>query len=332
MLRAAILGLGWWGKTIVGRMKDSQKLRIVRAVELSTGPHAELAAENGIALGCSYDDVLADPEIDAIILTTPNSLHRAQVEAAARAGKHVFCEKPLALTLEDAEAMIAACREAGVILGVGHERRFELAMIELRWMVANDELGTIMHAEAAFSHDKLVNVPATDWRRSAVESPAAGMTAMGIHLTDAFVNLFGPAESVYAATAHRVLDGENGDVVSVICRHKSGPLTYLNATLATPLYLHFAVFGTRAWVEFRNETHPDTVGNSSLTVRFQDGCTATWTFDWTDTVKANLEAFAEAATGGRPYPIPDEEKLQTIAILEAVVRSAMTGNAVKLDG
>lgn len=330
MMRAAILGLGWWGKTIVQRMAASDKLRVVTAVELRVEPHAEFAAANGLKLTTSYDEVLADPEIDAIILTTPNTLHRPQVEAAAKAGKHVFCEKPLALTLADAEAMVAACADAGVTLGLGHERRFELAMVELRRMVAAGELGTIMHAEAAFSHDKLINVPPTDWRRSKKESPAAGMTAMGIHLTDAFVNLFGPAVSVYAATAHRVLEGENGDVVSVICRHASGPLTYLNATLYTPLYLRFAVFGTDAWAEFRNESHPDTVGSATLTVMRTGQQPVTTEYDWTDTVRANLDLFADAAAGRGTYPFTDAEKLGNIAILEAIVTSAETGAVVTL--
>lgn len=329
MLRAAIVGLGWWGRTIVGRMRQSETLRVVAAVELEPQRWAAFAAENDLAL-MGFAEVLADPAIDAVILTTPNSLHRAQTLAAAAAGKHVFCEKPLALTLADAAEMVAACEAAGVVLGIGHERRFEPAMQEVERMVRSGELGTIMHAEAAFSHDKLVNVPVTDWRRSATESPAAGMTAMGIHLSDAFVNLFGAPSEVHALTAKRLLPGENGDVVSVVCRHDAGPLTYLNATLATPLYLRFAVFGSDAWVEFRNASHPDTVGTTTLFVQRTSAPLETRVYEWTDTVRANLEAFADAAVNGVAYPIPADQKLANIAFLEAVVKSAATGQAVRL--
>lgn len=195
--RAAIVGLGWWGRTIVGRMKHSDRLRIVAAVEAQPEAHRDFAASHGLALYGDYASVLAAPEIDAVILCTPNGLHTEQVAQAAAAGKHVFCEKPLALTRAEAERSVAACREAGVVLGIGHERRFELAMQEVRRLVRDGALGTVMHAEANFSHDKLSNVPPGDWRRSAKESPAAGMTAMGIHLTDAYVSLFGPVEEVY---------------------------------------------------------------------------------------------------------------------------------------
>ena len=103
--------------------------------------------------------------------------------------------------------------EAGVALGIGHERRYELAIGEVRRLVREGALGTIMHAEANFSHDKLANMPPGDWRLSAKDAPAAGMTAMGIHLTDLFLDLLGPATEAYAATTSRVAYPETGDVI-----------------------------------------------------------------------------------------------------------------------
>ena len=330
MLKAGIAGLGWWGRTMVGRMKDSEKLRIVAAADVAPERHAEFLAPYGIDLYGDFDRLIADDRLDCVILCTPNSLHTAQVAAAAARGLHVFCEKPLALTRDEAERSVEACAKAGVVLGIGHERRFESAMEELRRMVRAGELGTIMHAEANFSHDKLVNVAQTDWRRSSKESPAAGMTAMGIHLSDAFVNLFGPASEVFAATANRVLQSENGDVVSALIRHEGGATSYLNAVLATPLYLRFTVFGSKAWAEIRNDTHPDTPGPATLTVQVTGEEPRVTRFDWNDTVKANLEAFAEAIEGGADYPFTEAEKIGNIAVLEAIARSAATGELVQV--
>jgi predicted dehydrogenase len=277
-----------------------------------------------------FEDALEDPAIQAVILCTPNSLHTSQVARAAAAGKHVFCEKPLALTRAEAEASVAVCARHGVQLGLGHERRFELAMVEVERMVRAGELGTIMHAESSFSHDKLINVPPTDWRRSAAESPAAGMTAMGIHLSDAYVNLFGAVSQVQAMTARRVLEGENGDVVSVLMRHRAGMTSYLNAILYTPLYLRFCVFGTKALVEYRNETHPDTPGPSTLTVQVTGEPPRVTHYDWTDSVRANLDLFAQAAQGRAVYSFTDEQKIGNIAALEAIARSAATGECVQV--
>ncbi|MGA1633254.1 MAG: Gfo/Idh/MocA family protein [Gemmobacter sp.] len=330
MLRAAIVGLGWWGRTITDRMAASEEMRITRAVDLWPANHADYSARHGIPVGASYDEVLADPAIDAVILCTPNSLHTPQVAAAARAGKHVFCEKPLALNAAEARASVEICRAHGVQLGIGHERRFETAMLEIERMVRAGELGTIMHAEANFSHDKLINVPPTDWRRRADESPAAGMTAMGIHLSDAFVNLFGAATEVQAQTAARVLPGENGDVVSALIRFASGPTAYLNAVLYTPLYLRLAIFGTGAWAEYRNETHPDTPGPATLTIQRTGAAPEVHRHEWTDSVRANLDLFARAATGRGSYPFTDVQKIGNIAVLEAIVRSAATGECVRI--
>ena len=328
MRHAAIVGLGWWGRTIVDRMKDSERLKIVAAVEVNPEPHREFAATHGLTLHEEYAAVLADPDIDTVILCTPNGMHTRQVAEAATAGKHVFCEKPLALTRAEAEQSVTVCREAGVVLGIGHERRFELAMLEVQRLVREGELGTIMHAESNFSHDKLINVPTTDWRRSAKESPAAGMTAMGIHLTDAYVNLFGPVSEVYASTAQRVLEGDTGDVVSALLRFKSGATAYLNAILYTPLYLRFTVFGSKAWVEFRNHEHPDTPGPSTLIFQKSGEPRQETVCEWTDTVRANIESFVDQIEGKADYPFTDAQKVGNIEVLEAISRSAETGQPV----
>ena len=163
-----------------------------------------------------------------------------------------------------------------------------------------------------------------------MHSPAAGMTAMGIHLTDAYVNLFGEVESVFAVTANRVLKSENGDVVSVLMRFASGATGYLNAILCTPHYLRFVVFGSKAWVEVNNQTHPDTPGPATLTLQVTGKDPKVSVFDWTDSVKANLEAFADAVRGEADYPFTDFQKIENIAVLEAVARSADSGAPVAI--
>jgi len=330
MLKAAVIGLGWWGKTMTGRLASSDEIRIARAVDLFPERHADYSAQYGIPVSGSFDEVLTDPAIDVIILCTPNSLHTRQIAAAANAGKHVFCEKPLALNRADAEASVAICKQKGVMLGMGHERRFEPAMEEITRMVRGGELGEIMHAEANFSHDKLINVPVGDWRRSAAESPAAGYTAMGIHLSDAFISLFGPATEVQAMTAARVLPGDNGDVVSAILRHTNGATSYLNAILYTPHYMRFTVFGTKAWVEYRNETHPDTPGPASLIIGRTGQPDEVRHFEWTDSVRANLDEFARAATGRGTYRFKEAELISNIAVLEAIVASAGGAGTIKI--
>ena len=329
MIHAAVAGLGWWGQHMLRRLKGSEHIRLVATVE--TNPErAAVAAEHGLKFVGSLDEALRDPDIEAVILCTPHTLHGAQVLACAEAKKHVFCEKPLALTRADAERSVAACKAAGVVLGIGHERRYEPAIVEVRRLLCEGALGTVMHAEANFSHDKLANVPAGDWRTSPEAAPAAGMTAMGIHLTDLFVELLGPAREAFAMTTSRVAYPDNGDVVSALLRFESGATAYLNAILVTPHYLCLTVFGSKAWVEVRNETHPDTPGPSTLTLQHADGRREVREFPWLDTVRANVEAFARAAQGSAPYPFTDEEKIGNIAVLEAICRSATSNAPVRI--
>src|SRR2546430_16132616 len=211
MLNTAMIGLGWWGKERVRSARTSQLMRFTRGVTLEPETVRDFASEMKLDIGTSYEDVLADKSIDAVVLATPHTRHRAQVEAAAAAGKHVFCEKPFALTVEDAKAAISACRKAGVALGVGHNRRFWPSILKLKEVVGSNEFGTVMFAEGNYSHDILANTPLDNWRSAPQETKAGGMTGMGIHLLDAISFLIGPMARVIALSTKRILPFETGD-------------------------------------------------------------------------------------------------------------------------
>ena len=129
-LRAAVVGLGWWGRHITETLDASRLIDVVGVAEPDLDRVAAFAESRGLHVDTNLSATLEDPKIDAVIIATPHLLHEEQVLAAAGAGKHVFCEKPLALTAEAARRMLAACRSRGLVLGVGHERRFEGAMEE----------------------------------------------------------------------------------------------------------------------------------------------------------------------------------------------------------
>ncbi len=331
MINAAIIGLGWWGRHIVTTLQDkSDKIHFSRAVDIAPAAATEFAVEKDFLVTANLADVLNDPAIEAVVLATPHSLHEEQIIAVAKAGKHVFCEKPLALTFASAERSVAACDEAGVVLGLGHERRFEPAMQEIARLVASGELGDIMHVEANFSHDRLANLASDNWRVSSVESPAAAMTATGIHITDSYINMFGPVEQIFAMTATRNPANANGDILNFSLRFKSGATGALNSILETPLYMRYAVFGSKAWVEARDYSHPSEVGPTDLFISRREGEIETQTFQYVDTVKLNFEAWADAISGVAEYPFTRAQKLENIAVFEAICQSAKSGLPVML--
>ena len=201
--------------------------------------------------------VLEDPSIDLVILATPHAQHAQQIETVARARKHVFCEKPVGLSVEEVRRSLDACRVAGVRLGVGHERRFEPGIQELRRLLADGFFGTIMHVEACFHHDKLLGISGDNWRVSAQAEVPLAMTATGIHLTDLFLDLIGPIETVTAFPVTRTENIDYADTVSIHVGFSSKATGYISTVLATPFYSRLAIFGSEGWAEVRDASHPD---------------------------------------------------------------------------
>jgi predicted dehydrogenase len=324
MLNTAIVGLGWWGRIIVEIIQGkSQRMRIVRGVEPDIGSARQFARKHSVSLTADLETVLTDQEVQAVILATPHSLHEGQVLAAARAGKHVFCEKPLGLSRASAERSVAACREAGVVLGIGHERRFEPPFREIRRLVVEGELGTLLQIEANFSHDKFLDLPKENWRRSKGEAPAGGMTATGIHLLDLAISFLGPAESVLAESRTLASDLSAGDSLATLLRFHNGTTASINVMLATPFISRFAVYGSKGWAEVRDKAHVEAPEGWTLTRGIKDSrSTQVTDYPVATPVRDNLEAFAEACTGDASYPISTDEMVATVAALEAVFKSS----------
>jgi predicted dehydrogenase len=325
MLKAAIIGLGWWGRTIAGLLQGNPKLRLVRAVALD--PAAErFAVEHGMAFSNDFDAAIDDPGVEAVILCTLHSQHCEQIVRAANAKKHVFCEKPLTLSRADALKAVAACNANGVALAVGHEKRFEPPIVELFRMVAAGELGTPLQVEANFSQDKFLSLRPDNWRLSEKEAPAGPMTATGVHLLDLSVGLLGPAESACVRVRQLGSGLKNGDTLGLLVGHRSGGNSLISAILATPFEGRFAVYGSKGWADVRDKAHPEAPQGWVLTVNSRDREKTVREYPPANAVLANLEAFADAAAGRAPYPVPQEQMIANISALEAVFRSARSGN------
>jgi predicted dehydrogenase len=318
MINTAIVGLGWWGKNLVKAARDfGAPLNFTRAVSLEPDTVRDFAAEHRLALGTTLEDVLADRAIQAVVLATPHSKHRAQVEAAARAGKHIYCEKPFALAKADAAAMLEAVKRAGVVIAVGHHFRLMPSMRVLAELKASGALGTIMHAEGNYSHDWLADYPVDGWRMAAAESRAGGMTGMGIHVLDSFRDLVGPMKRVAALSKARVLQVPAGDTTAALVEFENGATGTLATTLKTPFVWRIALYGENCWVESVSETR--------AIVRHAGKEPEVIDKPADNHLGRNLDYFAKAAMGQGAFPISADGILQTTAALEAVFKSADAG-------
>jgi predicted dehydrogenase len=323
MLNAAIIGLGSWGQRLARSVHGkSDKLRIACGVTRTPAKAADFATETGIPVTDDYEAVLRDPAIGAVIIATPHSQHVEQIARAAAVGKHVFAEKPLALTRAGVAAAFDACERAGVVLAVGQNRRFLPAVAEIRRLLGEGALGTLLHMEANFSGPSGARHATSAWRASAAESPWGGMTGKGLHMSDLMILFAGPIAEVDARSKRRVLTADLDDVTVMLIGFASGATATLATLTATAQLFRLHVFGSKGWAALE--------GHDRLRVSLLGESERVTDFPPTDIERAELEAFAEAVGGGATYPVPRQDVENNIAFLEAIGRSVAASAPAKV--
>ncbi len=333
-LKTAIVGLGWWGGTLIDSVRDSPLIRFVAAATRSRSQRdQELAAKYGIRLAGSLEELIADREVDAIVLATPPSGHPEQIIKCAQAGKHIFCEKPLSATKASAEEAISAARRAGVTFGLGYNRRFHPSWVDLKRRITAGELGTISHVECTMSGPNALLIGKDAWRAQPAEAPCGGLLPMGVHAIDGLIDLFGHIDGAYCQSLRRAAPGPNDDTTSILFRLQAGPTAYLATMMATAGSFRFQVYGSKAMALLGGAVH--VAGQSSEQRRSGlfgsyllqpvKGDAQSIDVPAFDVNRAELEAFATAAAGGAPYPISLEQMIHGVAVTEAVLASAKSG-------
>ena len=331
--------MGWWGRTLVEAVADSDVIRVVGGATRTVSPEVTAFAEaQTLTLAKDFNALLGDKNIDAVVLATPHSQHTEQVMAAAQAGKHVFCEKPFALTKADADAAVAATKHAGVTLGLGYNRRFHPEMTALREKITAGDLGTVLHFEATMTFPNALFLKPEAWRADREETPCGGLTPMGVHAIDGMIDLGGEIEQVFCQSVRRVVQVESDDTTSMLFRMKNGASGYLGTITATGPGFSFQVFGSKGSLRLEGMTH--VAGASSeerrtrlfSTAKWQPikGPAETWEAARLDVTRTCLEAFATAASGGTPFLIPTSDMVHGAAVTEAVVKSAASGHTERV--
>ena len=324
VIKLAVIGLGWWGHKIVRDLQGSDDARVVLAVDIEPRARDAVSAL-GVRTAATLDEALADDEVQAVVLCTPHRLHAEQIVAAARAGRHVFCEKPLTTTGQEARAALAAVAEAGIQIGIGHERRFEPAVQRVRDMCISGELGTPLVLEGNFSQDKFLDLPADNWRLSDEHAPVGPLSATGIHLVDLAIAVFGRPTEVWARLSTQATTFENGDTLTITMGFEKGQTALITAILTTPFAGRVTVLGSKAWVEIRDRNHPELPRGWDVTTVHRGAEAETTFYPPHPSVRENIETFARAAQGLETYPVSLEEMQSNVDAFEAITRSARSG-------
>lgn len=323
-LRVGCLGMGWWSDVLADAVVRSGKIQIVSCYTRSEDKRNAFARKYGCTAAPSYEAMLADNSIEAIINTTPNDVHLPSTKAAAEAGKHVFLDKPIANTVSDGRAITEVCKKAGVVLALGYQRRRESHFRTVKKQIDAGAFGKLVNAEANISRDRLGKIDLSSWRYQAAGMPGGVMLQIGIHYIDVLEYLIGPVKAVSGRSAQLVLPGDNPDVASLILEHENGALSTLNASYASASeYYLMNVYGKEATAYYdmhgglrilkRGETKPVAVPS-----------------DNNDTFVEELEEFASAVRGNGKPEVGGEFATTSLAVIRAGVLSAREGRRVEV--
>src|SRR3982750_2678449 len=321
-VKVGCIGIGWWSDVLADAMQRSGKFTIAACYSRSADKRQKFATKYGCRAASSYEEVLADRTIEAIINTTPNGVHKETTIAAARAGKHVFLDKPIANTISDARALTDACRQAGVVLALGYQRRREA---HFRWVKQHlAEFGRLVNGEANISRDRLGKIDLASWRSSAAGMPGGVMLQIGIHYTDVLEYLMGTVIAVSARSAQLVLPGDNPDVASLILEHENGALSTLNASYASASEYYLMNIYGKERTAFYDMASGLRILKRGETKAQPVACPEN------DPIAEELEEFARAVRGEVEPEMDGEKSTASLAVILAGIKSAREGRRVEV--
>jgi predicted dehydrogenase len=322
-MNVACIGMGWWSDVLADAIVRSGRMKIVACYSRSRDKREAFARKYACTAAASYEEILGDRRIEAIINTTPNSAHLETTYAAAAAGKHVFLDKPIANTIDDARAITAACRQAKVVLALGYQRRRES---QFRWIKQNlDKFGKLVNAEANISRDRLGKIDLNSWRYTAEGMPGGVMLQIGIHYTDVLEYLIGPVKAVSGRFVRLVLPGDNPDVASLVLEHENGALSTLNASYASASeYYLMNIYGKEASAYYDMHQGLRFLSRGSTTADVVP-CSKN------DPIVEELEEFVNAVRGDGQPEMDGERSTRSLAVLLAGIRSAREGRRVEIE-
>ena len=323
-LRVAAIGIGWWSDVLADAVRRSDKLKLVACYTRSAAKAKDFADKYGCRAAASYEALLADPEVEAVINTTPNDVHRITTCAAAAAGKHIFLDKPIANSIADGRAITEACRAAGVVLALGYQRRRESHFRWIKQQIDAGVFGRLVNAEANISRDRLGKIDLGSWRYQAAGMPGGVMLQIGIHYTDVLEYLLGPIRAVRGQFAQLVLPGDNPDVASLLLQHDNGALSTLNASYASASeYYLMNIYGKDATAYYD-------LNNGLRLIKRGEQVPVSIASPNNDTLVEQLDEFAAAVRRGGQVEVGGDYATRSLAVVRAGILSAQQGRQIEV--
>jgi len=316
-IRYGILGYGRFAeRRIAPSLRSCRHSRLVAIQKRDVEAAREKAEAAGIPKWYgSVEELVADPEIDAVFVASANALHYEQTLVAARAGKHVLVEKPMAVSAAQCEEMVQVCRSAGVKLGVGHNMRYTNAVRWLRQLVQSGELGRVASVTAVFH--VVADPKLRTWVFDGKLAGGGAFADLGVHLVDAVRFVLGEELQQIRAFLRKEQQGREVEIgVSVLGATGSGALVRFDTWFELPFRTELVLYGTQKAAGIVRFDAPERAGLVFEDVG--DGKRELRELPPSDPYREEIDRFSLAVLSGVDPDIPGEEGLANQHILDAV--------------
>ena len=316
MIKAASVGLGWWSDELANSIQSkSKKIKIVSCYSRSKKKRINFSKKFKTEYHNSYKALIKDKNIDAVLLTTPHSLHAKHTIQALQNGKHVFVEKPMATKSIGAKKMLITAKKYNKTLAVGHNRRFSSVFNYLKKLNNQKKIGKILHIDANFSASGALNYKKNFWRANRKESPGGAIAGLGIHMIDLMCFFGGKIKSVQSLVKRYAINVNMDDTTSAIFEFNNKCTGNLTSIFACPYISTFNVYGTKINIFSQ-------IDDNKITIVNKKGKVKNLNLINHDTLFLELQEFADTCMNKKKYRIKNKEAVHNVEVMEAIVKSS----------
>lgn len=331
-VRLAAVGLGRWAKVLARGVARSDTIELYSCFSRSEENRTAFMEAYGVQRSAAtFEELLADPDVEGLVITTPNDTHRELVTAGLEAGKAVYVDKPIAQTLEDALAIRTSVDDTNGVFAVGHSaRRLSGCRVMKRW-IDDGTLGGVSLVEANFSNERGLELTPQTWRWYLSKTPGGPLIQLGVHHADNLQYLLGPVKSVSSHQRKLFTPSEVPDATMTICEFESGALGYLGCGWASPGIYQIRVQGTKQNLMYDldfthwDESHEADEWSTLVSQAYGEQERRPVKLPPTDMFREQLEEFALAARGQAEVEVDADSATRALAVVHAAIASNERG-------
>ena len=331
-IRLASVGLGRWARVLARGAQRGETVELYSCYSRSQEKRDAFMAEYGVLKSAaSYEELLADPDVEGVIITTPNDTHKELIVQALDAGKAVYTDKPIAQTLEDALAIKDAVERTGGLFAVGHSaRRLSGSRMMKKW-IEEGTIGGVSMAEANFSNERGLELTPDTWRWYLDKTPGGPLLQLGVHHADNLQYLLGPVAAVTAHTRKLFTDAEVPDATMAILEFESGALGYLGCGWASPGIYQIRLQGTKQNLMYDldfthwDDAHEADAFSTLVSQAYGQQERTPVELPQTDMFREQLEEFGLAIRGKATIEVGAVEAIRALAVVHAAIESSRLG-------